>query len=196
LLLKNISTLNPREVLNIQLLLFSNPNQAWKIIQKADYGWREIFGYYLMPLLFLSSLAVVFFMGRQFEQLGISHNQMFFINLAGSVGGIFISARLIADLAPRFHAISSFDKNMALISFSYSPVFIASVISSMHDALQILNLAAVVFMVFIFFKGTASLLNTPAYKQLGFTITSLIILFATRLILSLVLAMFMGIGKV
>jgi hypothetical protein len=188
--------LNPREILHIQRLLFTNPNQAWEIINKASYGWRQIFGYYLIPLLFLSSLAIVFFMGRQFEHLGISHNQMFFINLFSSLGAIFISSQLIANLAPRFNAIRSFDKNIALIAFSNSPVYIASVISSMHEALQIFNLAAVVLMMFIFFKGTLVLLDTPPHKQLGFTITSLIILFATRFIILLFLAMLMGIGKV
>jgi hypothetical protein len=175
--------LNFNELIQIQKLLFTQPDKAWMLIKKSEFTWQQIFGYYLLPLVFISSLAVAFFTGSQFEQIGVTRNQLFFITFASSASSIYISAYMIAIMAPRFKGISSLNNNVALIAFSYSPVYIASLISSLHEFLQIFNLAAVVFMLFLYFKGALQMLNIPTHKQLGFTIVSLIIMFANRFII-------------
>lgn len=172
--------------------LLASPDAGWNMIKEAGYSWQQIFGYFLVPLIFASSLAMIFFMGAQLQETLLSPNQMFFITFAGSAGAILLSAWMIAAMAPKFNGVSSLNETVALIAFSYTPVYLGSVISSLHPALQIINLAAMVYMLFLFFKGTASIIRVPAHKQMGFTITSIIILFAVRLIISVVLATLMG----
>jgi cytochrome b561 len=188
--------LNINEILKIQGQLFTQPEKAWLEIKKSEFSWTQILIYYLIPLLFLSSLATVFFMGNIFEKLGLTPNQVFFINFTGSILGIFVSASLITRMAPRFNAKPSFSYSVALISFGYSPVYLAAIISSAHDILQIINLIAIGFVVYIFLKGTGALMDVPQHKQFGFTVVCLIILFATRIIISAMIAAMMGIGKV
>lgn len=173
-------------------VLLIQPDKGWTLIKEAGYSWQQILGYFLMPLVFASSLAMVFLMGNQLQDTPFSPNQMFFITFAGSVVAILLSAWMIAVMAPKFKGVSSMDETVALIAFSYTPVYVASVIASFHEALQIFNLAAMVYMLFLFFKGTAVIINIPAYKQMGFTITSVIILFAVRLLISLILAGVIG----
>ncbi|MFW5663467.1 MAG: YIP1 family protein [bacterium] len=173
-------------------ILLVQPDKGWHLIKEAGYSWQQILGYFLMPLVFASSLAMVFFMGNQLQDTPLSPNQMFFITFAGSVVAILLSAWMIATMAPRFKGESSLDETIALIAFSYTPVYLASIIASLHEALQIFNLVAMVYMLFLFFKGTAVIIKVPAYKQLGFTITSVIILFAVRLLISLLLAGILG----
>lgn len=187
--------MNFNELLKIQTQLFSQPDNAWILIKKSEFSWKQIYIYYLIPLVFLSSLATVYFMGGIFENLGLTPNQSFFINFSGSLLGIFVSASLIARMAPRFKASPSFADSVALISFGYSPVYLASIIS-IHEILQIINLFAIGFMVYIFLKGSGALMGVPSHKQVGFTIVCLIILFATRVIISAFITELVGVGNV
>jgi hypothetical protein len=188
--------LNIKDLLKIQSQLFTQPDNAWMLIKQSEFTWKQIFINYLIPLVFLSSLASVFFMGDMFEKLGLTPNQVFFINFSGTVSGVLVSARLISRMAPRFNASVSFSDSVAWISFGYSPVYLTFIISSLHDILQILNLIAIGFMIYIFLKGSGVLMGTPPQKQIGFTIICLIILFATRIILSAFIAALVGVGNV
>ncbi|TVQ13595.1 MAG: DUF1282 domain-containing protein [Bacteroidetes bacterium] len=172
--------------------LLASPEKGWGMIKEANYSWQQIFGYFLVPLIFASSLATIFFLGNRLLETPLSPNQMFFITFAGTAGAVLLSAWMIAAMAPRFEGVSSLDETVALIAFSYTPVFLGSIVSSLHPALQVINLATLVYMLFLFFKGTASIIRVPTHKQMGFIITSIIIIFAVRLIISVVLATLMG----
>lgn len=174
-------------------MLFTQPDKAWLEIKKNKYSSRQVFTYYLVPLLFISSLASAFFMGRQFEELGFDWNQILLITFVGSLTAIYISGHLLTALAPRFTGSGTFDESISLIAFAYSPVFIASVLSSVHETLQIINVVSIIYMLFIFFKGIPVMMNIPIHKQLGFTIISVMILFLTRLMISAFLAAIMAV---
>jgi hypothetical protein len=186
---------NINEILNLQKQLFYNPDQAWERIKGAAFNWQSLFWYYVIPLVFLSTIAVAFFALRHLEIEFFSINQVFFFTFSGSVAAIYVSGHLISTLAPRFNGASTLDESIALISFGYSPVFLASIISSMHEILQIVNIAAAVFMVFLVYKGISRMINIPAHKQLGFTIVCMMILFITRILLSGLFAIFAGMIK-
>ncbi len=189
----NNLTLNINDIIKIQGMLFSQPDKAWLEIKQNQYSWKQVFTYYLIPLLFISSLASAFFMGRQFEELGFDWNQIFLITFVGSLIAIYISGHLITALAPRFTGSGTFDESISLIAFAYSPVFLASVIASVHETLQIINLIAIIYMLYIFFKGIPGMMNIPVHKQLGFTIISVMILFLSRLMISAFFAAIMAV---
>lgn len=157
-----------------------------------NYTWKQVIFYYLFPLLFLSSISNVFFMGEQLSMLGFTPNQMFIVTFLGSLVAIIATAWMVAAMAPRFEASDSYDHHIALLAFAYSPVYIASVLSSFHEVLQILNLAAVIITLLLYFKGTGIITKVPAHKQMGFTIVSLIILFGMRLIITIIFVLMLG----
>jgi hypothetical protein len=182
--------LNPKEILQLQRMLFTSPDKAWISILQKQFSWKQVFFYYLIPLIFLSSMAVAFFTGPQLTQFNFSINQIFFMTFASTVIAILINGRIVSGLAPRFSGNGGFNEAVALISFGYSPVFIGSILSSAHPALQIINIISMAFMFYIYFKGTATLLHIPPHKQMGFTFISLMILFLSRL---LILGLLLGI---
>jgi hypothetical protein len=190
--LENMIKLNITEILNLQKQLFSNTDKAWENIKQASFSWKSLYWYYVIPLVFLSTIAVAFFTIRHLDIEFFSINQVFFFTFSGSIAAIYVSGHLLSSIAPRFNGALTLDESISYISFGYSPVFLASIISSMHEILQIVNIAAAVFMVFVFYKGTGRMVNIPAQQQLGFTIVSLMILFITRLMLSAVFAIFAG----
>jgi hypothetical protein len=187
-----MAQLNIHEILNLQKQLFSHPDKAWERIKTAGFHWKSLFWYYVIPLVFLSTTAVAFFTLRHLDIAFFSINQVFFFTFSGSLAAIYVSGHLISMLAPRFSGAITLNESISLISFGYSPVFLASVISSLHEFLQVINIAAAVFMVFLFYKGINRMAHVPAHKQLGFTIVCMMVLFITRLLLSGIFAIFAG----
>jgi hypothetical protein len=184
--------LNINEIIHLQKLLFTNPDKAWGLIKLAGFNRSSLYWHYIIPLVFLSTLAVAFFAGRYLSIEFFSLNQVFFFTFSGSLAAIYVSGHLVSALAPRFNGAITLDESISLISFGYSPVFLASIVSSMHEILQVINIAGAVFMVFVFYKGISHMVNVPAQKQLGFTIVCMMILFISRLMLSAVFAVFAG----
>ncbi len=181
------------ELLRIVKTLLAKPSLGWIRIREAGYTWQQTMGYFLTPLLFLSSLSVTFFMGQQVQQEGITPNQLFFITFAGSAISIYLASYLIAALAPRFEGTSSFDLSISLVAFSYTPVYLASVVSSIHPFFQILNPIGLIYMIILFLRGMGVLLEVPERKKFGFMIISFILLFSIRVILSVVFAAMLGV---
>ncbi len=181
-----------RDVIMLVRTLFAQPEKGWVLIRGAHYPWQQIFGRFMLPLVFLSTLAVVYILQPQVEGApDLSPNQLFLITLTGSAGSILLGGYLIAALTPRFKGISSMDMAVALVSFAYAPVFLASVIASLHPSLQLLNLVAMVYMLYLYFKGTGILMEVPRDRQMGFTVVSIIILFVVRLFTAFILAAFL-----
>ncbi len=184
----NYIILNPTELLNLIKGILVNPEKEWKIIKTFKYTWQQVYFYFTIPMVFISAFASLVIHGGDIQYFGLSPNWIFVINVIGSLGAIALGAYFIASLAPRFNSFSSFDASVALISFSYTPVFIASIISAIHIAFALINFIGVVYMVFIFWKGISIMLDTPPHKLMGFTIVNMIILFAVRIVLTSIIA--------
>ncbi len=160
------------------------PLAGWQKISEKEYSWISIYIYYNIPLVFLSSYISVINSDTSGMQINLTPNQLFISLFLGTLISILLSAYFTAQLAPRFHAISSFDKSVALLAFSYLPVYLSSLVGSWHQALQIISFAGMIFMVFLFWKGTGVLLKVPENKQTGFVVVILILLFLTRLLVT------------
>jgi hypothetical protein len=179
---------NPAEILNLIKGIILNPDREWKIIKTFNYSWKQVYFYFTIPMAFLSAFAILFFTGVDIKVLNLTPNTIFIINILGSLGSIALGAYLISKMAPRFEALSSFNSTTALISFSYTPIFLSNIIASIHPVFAVVNFIGIFYMVIVFWKGLAILLDTPAYKLMGFTIVNLIILFATRLVITTIVA--------
>ncbi len=180
--------MNFAELIQIIKGLFTASGKTWTFIAERNYPWRDVLIYFTIPLFFLSSYAGIFNVSPELEHFNLPPNWMFMVIFSGTVLAIFMSSWMIAAMTPRFNGEKSFDKTFSLISFSYAPVLFASLISSIHSALQFINFVGLVYMIFLFWRGTGLVLKVPAHKQTGFSLISLLILFATRVVISAFLA--------
>jgi len=179
---------NFAELIQIIKGLFSSSGKTWIFIAEKNYPWRDVLIYFTIPLFFLSSYAGIFNVSPDMEYLNLPPNWMFLVIFTGTVMAIFLSAYMIAAMTPRFNGEKSFEKTFALISFSYTPVLFASLISSLHSVLQFMNFAGLVYMIFLFWRGTGLVLGIPSHKQTGYSLISMLILFACRVVISAFLA--------
>ncbi len=164
--------------------LLLTPQLGWQMISEKEYSWRNVYLYYNIPLVFLSSYISVINSDTSGMQINLTPNQLFFSLFLGTLISVLLVAYFTSQLAPRFQALSSFDQSVSLMAFSYLPVYLSSLIGSWHPALQIISFAGMIYMVFLFWKGTGVLLKVPDNKQTGFVVVVLILLFLTRLIVT------------
>ena len=180
--------MNFAELIKIIKGLFTASGKTWVFIAGRNYPWRDVLIYFTIPLFFLSSYIGIFNVSPELDHFNLPPNWMFLVIFIGSVLAIFLSAYMITAMTPRFNGEKSFDKTFSLISFSYTPVFFASLISSLHSVLQFMNFVGLVYMIFLLWRGTGLVLGIPPHKQTGFSLISLLILFASRVVISAFLA--------
>ncbi len=185
---QKIFSLNFAELIQIIKGLFTASGKTWVFISEKNYPWRDVLIYFTIPMFFLSSYAGIFNVSPELEHFNLPPNWMFLVIFTGTVLAIFLSSWMITAMTPRFNGEKSFDKVFSLISFSYTPVLFASLISSLHTVLQFMNFVGLVYMVFLLWRGTGLVLGIPAHKQTGYSLISLLILFASRVVISAFLA--------
>ena len=180
--------MNFTELIQIIKGLFSASGKTWVFIAERNYPWRDVLIYFTIPVFFLSSYVGIFNVSPEMEYLNLPPTWMFLVIFTGTVLAIFMSSWMIAAMTARFNGEKSFDKTFSLISFSYTPVLFASLISSLHSVLQFMNFMGLVYMIFLFWRGTGFVLGIPSHKQTGYSLISLLILFASRVVLSALIA--------
>lgn len=176
--------MRPLELIQMIGILLRQPDAGWKMIRDKAFTWQQVYFYYAIPFVALSSLSYYFYMAPEALKLGLSPNLMFVSNVLSRLGAIALGALVIQKLSPRYQAKSDFHRLTALITFAYTPVFLSSLIVILHPALTFVGLVGLVYMVFLFWKGVVALVDVPPHKAMGFTIICLLIVFGATLILA------------
>jgi len=165
-----------------------NPDKGWQSVKSNNITWQHIFVYITIPMVFLSTMATLVFAGHHFKIFNLTPNQIFIINVLGLLLGIAIGAKLISKISQFFAVNISFNDAVALVSFSFLPMFIANIISSFHPALAIINIFGLVYMILLFRKGMPILVETPGAKIFWFVASSLLILLIARVFATTIVA--------
>jgi hypothetical protein len=100
--------------------------------------------------------------------------------------GFFIVGVVIWKLAPRFATMTTQDKSMRLAAYSYTPVFLASIFYAIPGVGSILAFIALLYGLYILYKGMPIVLGTPSNRVMAYFITTLIIVIVISVVLSLI----------
>lgn len=174
--------MNIQEVFQIIAGIFVRGDQQWLDLKERKYGWQVILIHITIPFLFLSSYAAVFSTPVELK-FNLAPTSWFFVMFISNLLAILSSAGMIAALAPRFNGERSYDNVVTLLSLSYIPVFVATILGAFHPVFRVFSIAGLVLMIFLFLKGVRLMIGVPVHKQMGFAFISLILLFAVRVIL-------------
>lgn len=133
-------------------------------------------------------MATLVFAGQHFKIFNLTPNQIFIINVLGSLLGIAIGANLISRISQFFAVNISFNDAVVLVSFSFLPMFIANIIASFHPALTIINIFGLFYMIILFRKGMRIHVEASGAKIFWLTVSSLLILLISRIIATTIVA--------
>lgn len=173
-------------------LVLLNPKGAWTRISSEQIDRKDFLISYVLPLVLIPTIASfigygLIGMGSYFKVASFSWGlHQAILAFLGAFLGVFISAFCIHKLAPTFGTQVSFDNAIKLVAYSYTPAWIAGVLTIL-PSLSILSLLAGIYSLYILYIGFVPITNVSEEKKTNYFILSLILVIAVSIVVSLVL---------
>jgi hypothetical protein len=105
----------------------------------------------------------------------------------GAIAGVFISALVIDALAPSFGSEKNMGRSVQLVAYSYTPSWIGGLLS-IYPPLAIVGVLAGIYGLYLLYIGMPKLKKTPADKQVGYFIVSLVTIIVVYFVIGLIMS--------
>lgn len=146
------------------------PSEEWNRIAKEETPSRDIFMAYTLPLASIAPLSV--FIGGQlfgYFPFGLLNAAIMAVSAFFLAIISFLALVLIADfLSPKFGGDANYHQCFKLVTYASTPAWIAGIFA-IAPSLGVFSLLAL-YSIYLFYAGTAPLLNVPKSKTLSFTV--------------------------
>ena len=172
------------------------PKTAWNTIAEENQNQLVILVTYLIPLALIPALASFIgyglighnVMGIHIGSVGFGLRQAI-LSFISSLGGVYLSAWVISLLSPKFEQAKDFNRAFQLVSYSYTPIFVAGILLII-PSLSIVATLAGLYGLYLLYQGMTPILQTPDDKRNTFFIVSLLsIIVASVLVTTLLSAL-------
>jgi Yip1 domain len=169
--------------------IIMTPKTEWPVIAAEEPNTAEIFKGYVLPLALIPAIAYVIGLGvigmgmKSSFSWGIAMGLIQFIL---AFAGVYISAYVIAFLAPKFGSQQDMGRAVQLVAYSYTPAWVAGILSIV-PALGILALVGGIYGLYLMYLGLPHMMKTPQDKVIAYLVVSIIAVIVTYWIITLVL---------
>lgn len=172
------------------------PKTVWHTIAEENQNQLVILTTYLIPLALIPALASFIgyglighnVMGIHIGSVGFGLRQAI-LSFISSLGGVYLSAWVISLLSPKFEQAKDFNRAFQLVSYSYTPIFVAGILLII-PSLSIVATLAGLYGLYLLYQGMTPILQTPDDKRNTFFIVSLLsIIVASVLVTTLLSAL-------
>jgi hypothetical protein len=169
--------------------IIMTPKTEWLVIAAEEPNTAQIFKGYVLPLALIPSFAYIIGLGVIGSGLMSSFSwgiAMGLIQYILAFVGVYISAYVIAFLAPRFASQQDMGRAVQLVAYSYTPAWLAGILSIV-PALGILAFAGGIYGFYLMYLGLPHMMKTPQDKVIGYLVVSIVAVMVTYWILTLIL---------
>src|SRR5947207_10555041 len=160
--------------------IIASPNKEWDVIALEQPNTGQIITNYV--LLLAGAAAVAAFIGYGF--IGFNYGlfrvagadwgiYQALVVLVGAIAGVFISAVVIDALAPSFGSEKNMGRSVQLVAYSYTPAWVGALLS-IYPPIALVGALAGIYGLYLLYIGMPKLKKTPADKQAGYFIVSLV----------------------
>jgi hypothetical protein len=171
-----------------------SPAKEWDVINGEEPSTPGIITGYVLPL--AGAAAVAAFIG--YALVGI--NVGFGIHVKGTdwgiyqaisvlvmaVASVFIGAFVIDALAPSFGSEKNMGRSVQLVAYSYTPGWIGGLLAIL-PSLALIGAIAGLYGLYLLYLGLPKLKKTPADKQMGYFVVSLVVLIVIYFVINLIM---------
>ncbi len=157
------------------------PQSTWAAIAAEDSTPASLLPAYVLPLAAIP--AVVGLIGmRHFPLVGL---MVAALSYALTVVFLFVMARVVDALAPKFGARPDPKQAFKLVAYSATAGFVGSALGIV-PLLGILGLAAALYSIYLLYLGLPALMQCPAEKQAAFTAVIVLCMLVAGFVMGLV----------
>ncbi|MDD2314938.1 MAG: Yip1 family protein [Proteiniphilum sp.] len=170
------------------------PKTAWNTIAEENQNQLVILVTYLIPLALIPALASFIgygiighsVMGIHVGSVGFGLRQAI-LSFISSLAGVYLSAWVISLLSPKFELTKDFNRAFQLVSYSYTPIFVAGILLII-PSLSIVATLAGLYGLYLLYQGMTPILQTPEDKKNTFFIVSLLSIIVASVLVSTLLS--------
>ncbi|HSZ85955.1 MAG TPA: Yip1 family protein [Puia sp.] len=169
-----------------------SPKTEWQTISTETETPHSLLMKYVIPMALIPAIAL--FIGYGFIGFdvivarisGISWGvEMAVISFVSSIIGYYVSTYVIDGLAPNFGSEKNIGKSAQLVAYSYTAFWVAGIFSIL-PSLAILGLLGL-YGIYLLYLGLPVLKKTPADKQVGYIVVSIIVIIIVVFVIQLII---------
>ena len=165
------------------------PKTEWLVIAAEVPDTARIFKGYVLPLALILAIAHIIGLGVIGRGMVSSFSRaiaMGLIQFGVAFVGVYLSAYVIAFLAPRFASQQDMGRAVQLVAYSFTPAWVAGILSIV-PALGILIFLGGIYGLYLMYLGLPHMMKTPQDKIIGYVVVSIVGVVVTYWIITLVL---------
>jgi hypothetical protein len=165
------------------------PKTEWLVIAAEEPNTAEIFKGYVLPLALIPAIAYVIGLGVIGMGMMSSFSwgiAMALIQFILAFVGVYISAYVIAFLAPKFGSQQDMGRAVQLVAYSYTPAWVAGILSIV-PTLGVLAFVGGIYGLYLMYLGLPHMMKTPQDKIVAYLVVSIIAVVVTYWVITLLL---------
>jgi len=169
--------------------IIMTPKTEWLVIAAEEPNTAEIFKGYVLPLALIPAIAYVIGLGVIGMGMMSSFSwgiAMGLIQFILAFMGVYISAYVIAFLAPKFGSQQNMGRAVQLVAYSYTPAWVAGILSIV-PTLGVLAFVGGIYGLYLMYLGLPHMMKTPQDKIVAYLVVSIIAVVVTYWVITLLL---------
>jgi Yip1 domain len=157
------------------------PAREWDVISMETPNSNQIITGYVLPLAGAAALAA--FIGYAFVGINMLGVRVAGIDwgiyqaltiLIGAIVSVYLTAVIIDALAPSFQSEKNFNRSLQLVAYSFTPAWLGGLLALIPSLAFIGSLFGL-YSLYLLYIGLPKLKKTPADKQTGYFVVSLVV---------------------
>lgn len=184
--------------------ILKQPKLEWPVIEAEPTDIATLYRSYVVPLAAIPAICgfigmVVIgislpFVGRYRYGVGEALRVEVF-QYIGQLIGCYVSAFIVAKLAPTFSSRDDQVQALKLVAYSMTPVWIAGVLY-LIPMLSFLILLAAIYGIYLYYLGVPVLMKTPQEKVIPYMVVSVIVIIIVSFVIGAILGLAGGAARV
>lgn len=175
-----------------------DPAGTWQVIKAESTTIKDIYQNYLVILAVIpaiASLIALSIIGIQIPLYGTFRAPFFgtlisqVINLAVSLGMVYVAALVIEKLGPKFDAKPDTLSAFKLVAYSMTPAWVAGIFVLLPWGIAALaSLAGAIYAIYVFLQGVQPMTGVPDNRKTGYVAVSALVIIVLGIIVGFIVA--------
>lgn len=160
--------------------LIITPKSEWETIALENRPHVEVFGSYLIWMVFIPVLAVVI---GNYSNLGLGI-KLAVEQLIAIIGGAYLTAWVFNELAPKYGAEKNFNKAFELVAYCYTASCVGGIFF-LFGGLKLLTSVCSLYGLYLLYVGLKPMMNVPDDKLNNYFVVALLCMVGIAIVLGL-----------
>jgi len=172
---------NPSEIFQRAKNILINPKIEWSVIDGEDKTHLQVLSGYFIWLVLIPVVCIILGWSADFG-FGI---QMGIQQIITIIGGAYLTAWVINELAPRYKAVKNFNKAFELVAYCYTAICVAGVFY-LFPYLSSLAFIAGLYSLYLLYIGLKPMMKSPEENNGLYFIVSLLCMIGISIVLGII----------